>query len=374
MKTKLLTSISVLLALAGCSEDQTPTAVTVTVDAEAGKVFVEEHCTGCHTMEGSGKTDDIPNLAGQPQEYLISAMDAYREGSRHHSALQEIISGTSDEQVRNIAAYFAGLPPTPAKPEQQAPEEIIYDEGSKIAAACVECHGERGQSTMPNVPNLAGQHPIYLIVATQEYASGARDNAEKEAMLSGLDNVDIEKMAMYFAAQTPEPRDPPPFGDPASGEAQTALCGGCHGAHGVSQDPMVPNLAGQEPHYLVNAIKAYRDHERNHEDMIADKSDSEIEDIAAYYAVQTGASTVSSGTDVASIVSKCDRCHGAALGESTMVVPMLYGQKQDYLLRVMQQYRDEERGSSMMHKMSAGYSDAVLADIAEYYATHVQPN
>jgi cytochrome c553 len=55
-----------------------------------------------------------------------------------------------------------------------------------------------------------------------------------------------------------------------------------------------------------------------------------------------------------------------------MVVPVLHGQKADYLLRVMREYRDEERGNTMMHKMSAGYSDRVLAEIAEYYATHPQ--
>mgnify|MGYP001555498190 FL=1 len=40
----------------------------------------------------------------------------------------------------------------------------------------------------------------------------------------------------------------------------------------------------------------------------------------------------------------------------------------------MRQYREEQRGNSMMHKMSAGYSDAVLAEIAGYYATHSQPD
>ena len=371
MKTKLLIGLSASLALAGCGEEQAQGPAAV--DVEAGKAFVQAHCTGCHTLGGGGKTSEIPNLAGQPQEYLVSAMNAYRDGSRHHSALQDLISGTSDEEVRNIAAYFADLPPVQAEPPSPA-ADAVYGEGSQIAAACIDCHGERGHSMTPDVPNLAGQHPMYLIVATQEYASGERDNAEKEAMLSGLDNVDIEKMAMYFAAQTPEPRDPPPFGDPAAGEAQTALCGGCHGASGVSPDPMVPNLAGQEPHYLVNAIKAYRDGARNHSKMIADKSDAEIENIAAYYAVQAGASPVSDFNRVADVVAKCDRCHGAAVGESTMVVPMLYGQKQEYLLRVMKQYRDEQRGSSMMHKMSAGYDNRMLAEIAEYYATRAQPD
>ena len=46
-----------------------------------------------------------------------------------------------------------------------------------------------------------------------------------------------------------------------AGEPLTAICGSCHGARGVSLDPLVPSLAGQEPVYLVNSIRAYRDEE-----------------------------------------------------------------------------------------------------------------
>ena len=54
--------------------------------------------------------------------------------------------------------------------------------------------------------------------------------------------------------------------------------------------------------------------------------------------------------------------------------PVLHGQKPEYLLRVMQAYRDGARGNTTMHKMSAGYSDRALAEIAEYFATHPQPD
>lgn len=361
---------SIVLLLVACGKEAPPPEPEV--DAAAGKALVENQCMGCHTLDGGGKTTEIPNLAGQPAAYLAEAMYAYRDGARHHAALQDLIAGYSEAEIRNIAAYFAGLPPLQETVAGSEDNGTVYREGAEVAATCVTCHGENGFSTTPGVPNLAGQHPMYLIVATQEYASGERDNAEKESMLQGLGNVDIEKMAMYFAAQAPEPRDPPPFGDPAAGEAQTALCGGCHGPRGVSEDPLVPNLAGQEPHYLVKAIKAYRDRERSHEDMVADKTDAEIEDIAAFYSIQSAGSVTGVGEQTTEIIAKCDRCHGPTVGESTMVVPVLHGQKPEYLLRVMQEYRDGLRGSTMMHKMSAGYSDGVLAEIAEYYATRPQ--
>mgnify|MGYP001555179598 CR=1 FL=1 len=366
MKKRLI-AITLPLLLTACGREEAPAEPVA--DIEAGRQFVAEHCNGCHTPEGGGRTAEIPNLAGQPAAYLSEAMHAYREGRRTHAALQDLIEECTEANIRDISAYYASQPPLPAEPAG----DTAYREGEETAAVCASCHGERGFSVEPGVPSLAGQHPMYLIVAMQEYASGSRDNTEKEAMLQGLGNVDIEKMAMYFAAQAPEPRQPPPFGDPEAGEAQTAVCGSCHGASGVSDDPMVPNLAGQEPNYLVRAISAYRDLERSHEDMVAAKSDEEIENIAAYYSVQAAGSVGGTGELTAEIISKCDRCHGRAVGESTMVVPALYGQKQDYLLRVMREYRDGQRGNSMMHKMSAGYSDRVLAEIAEYYATHPTP-
>jgi len=199
---------------------------------------------------------------------------------------------------------------------------------------------------------------------------GVVGKAVKRKWFGALKALILRKMAMYFASQAPEPRDPPPFGDPAAGEPLTAICGSCHGDRGVSQDPMIPNLAGQEPTYLVNAIKAYRDNQRGHEDMVTDQTDEEIEDIAAFYSVQAAGSVAGTDEQTEVVIAKCERCHGQPAGQSTMVVPSLRGQKQEYLLRVMKQYRDGERGSSMMHKMSAGYSDELLEEISAYYASH----
>jgi cytochrome c553 len=364
MFKKLLTVAAVFLLVA-CGKEPQP--VQPAVDMEAGRLFAEEHCTGCHTLQGAGKSAEIPNLAGQPAAYLADAMQAYREGRRHHAALQDMIAGASEADVANIAAYFASLPPVTTPPAETKASRA-YSEGQEVAAVCVDCHGQHGFSTTPGIPSLAGQHPVYLIVATQEYANGSRGHVEKEQMLAGLDDVDIEKMAMYFASQAPEPRDPPPFGDVQAGEPLTAICGSCHGARGISPDPMVPNLAGQEPNYLVNAIKAYRSHERSHEDMVTDKTDEEIESIAAYYSVQAAGSVTVVGEQTESVIAKCERCHGQVAGQSTMVVPSVRGQKPEYLLRVMKEYRDGERGNSMMHKMSSGYSDSLLEEIADYYA------
>ena len=75
-------------------------------------------------------------------------------------------------------------------------------------------------------------------------------------------------------------------GDAAAGKIKSAACTGCHGINGISNNPMWPNLAGQQEGYLVKQMQAFRDGVR--EDplmtpMAKTLSDSDIDNLAAYY-------------------------------------------------------------------------------------------
>lgn len=75
-------------------------------------------------------------------------------------------------------------------------------------------------------------------------------------------------------------------GDAAAGKAKSATCAGCHGAAGVSANPMWPNLAGQKDAYMVKQMKAFRDGGRNDpmmSPMAKPLSDADIENLAAYF-------------------------------------------------------------------------------------------
>ncbi len=75
-------------------------------------------------------------------------------------------------------------------------------------------------------------------------------------------------------------------GDAAAGKAKAATCAGCHGANGVSNNPLWPNLAGQKEGYLVKQMKAFRDGTRNDpmmSPMAKPLSDADIENLAAYF-------------------------------------------------------------------------------------------
>ena len=78
-------------------------------------------------------------------------------------------------------------------------------------------------------------------------------------------------------------------GDVAAGKAKAAICAACHGANGISMNPMWPNLAGQKEQYLVKQIKAFRDGTRTDvtmAPMVAALSDEDIANLAAYFAAQ----------------------------------------------------------------------------------------
>ncbi len=77
--------------------------------------------------------------------------------------------------------------------------------------------------------------------------------------------------------------------DLSRGEAKAAMCSACHGANGISVLADYPNLAGQKAGYLQQALKAYRDGQRQHlvmAPMAQGLTDQEIADVAAFYAAQ----------------------------------------------------------------------------------------
>lgn len=75
-------------------------------------------------------------------------------------------------------------------------------------------------------------------------------------------------------------------GDAAAGKAKAMLCAACHGANGISNNDIWPNLAGQKYGYLVKQIKAFRDGDRKDPSMapmVKPLTDQDIENLAAYF-------------------------------------------------------------------------------------------
>ena len=360
----LATFLSV--ALIGCSNENKPPQSTA--DIKAGKAIVDKECKACHGLDGKGAAPGIPNLAGQRERYLLTALNEYRDGTRVHAALRSISTNLSDTDRKNVAGYFASLPPIPPK---KTAAFLPYENGKQMAKACAGCHGENGNSKIAGTPNLAGQQPRYFYDATQEYMAGLRQAAPMNPLLHRLSRLNIESAALYYASQTPAPRSAPPTGDPKKGEPLTAVCGGCHGEGGVSIDAATPSLASQDPQYLAAAIKAYRTTRRKNDTMsrmVANLTDQQINDIVAYYVTQKGRPAEDGKALVKDIIAKCNRCHATDVYNPALAIPTLNGQDKDYLILALRAYRDGKRQNSLMHNMSIPYSDAVIESLASYYS------
>jgi cytochrome c553 len=368
----LTLGIVLLLALVGCTDKESPAKAEkqAAADVAAGKAFAERECRACHGLDGRGAASGIPHLAAQSERYLVVALKEYRDGKRTHAALREIATNMSDADARNLAGYYASLPPVQDASAKDAKLVTPYERGQELAAACSKCHGEDGNSKTPGTPSLAGQQPQYLVVAIQEYLAKERKAAPMHALLPGLSKLDKESLALYFASQAPAQRAAPSFGDPAAGEPLSAVCGGCHGANGVSTDSATPSLAAQDAQYLVDAIKAYRT-TRQRDKMrlyVTGLSEQEIRNIAAFYSTQKSRATEKGQTLVKDLTEKCERCHANG-DNAALAVPKIKGQDRDYLIMALRAYRDDRRESSLMHKMSLPYSDAIIESLSSVYAS-----
>lgn len=88
-----------------------PLAASAEGDPAAGKQKAYT-CLGCHGVKhyvNTYPTYHVPKIAGQHQAYLISALKSYRSGERQHETMQANASSLSDQDIDDIAAYFANL-------------------------------------------------------------------------------------------------------------------------------------------------------------------------------------------------------------------------------------------------------------------------
>ena len=162
-------------------------------------------CLGCHGIDGyrNAYPDySVPKLEGQNPEYIVAALHGYRDGDRSHLTMHSQASELSDQDIADVALFFAGKPlSSGGKAKGTVP---------KAATLCTSCHGPDGVAIAPMYPSLAGQHQDYLVRALEEYQNGGRKNPIMKGFAGPLKPAEIAEIAAYFSALTPalktEPR------------------------------------------------------------------------------------------------------------------------------------------------------------------------
>jgi len=77
-------------------------------DVKAGRAKAMT-CQGCHGLDGLSKTPDSPNLAGQPEPYLVAQLQAFKSGARKSEAMSVVAPNLSDADIDDLAAYYAAI-------------------------------------------------------------------------------------------------------------------------------------------------------------------------------------------------------------------------------------------------------------------------
>ncbi len=80
-------------------------------DPEKGR-YAAQTCLGCHGIPDQANvypTYKVPKLGGQHSEYIVSALEAYRSGARPHRTMQAQARALSEQEIQDIAAYFASI-------------------------------------------------------------------------------------------------------------------------------------------------------------------------------------------------------------------------------------------------------------------------
>jgi cytochrome c553 len=176
--------------------------ITLEGDAPRGKVLAVT-CAGCHGVPESHNaypSYHVPKLGGQNADYIEVALLGYRRGTRSHPTMQAQASSLTDQDIADVAAYFAARTGE-AEAGRSSASKVEIEKGAGRAVACTQCHGQDGVSSAPQFPNLAGQHESYLLQALKQYQTGQRYDILMAPMINTLDAEAVTELAAYYSSQ-----------------------------------------------------------------------------------------------------------------------------------------------------------------------------
>lgn len=138
-----------------------------------------------------------------------------------------------------------------------AERKAAFEAGRKVAQFCANCHGEQAGAKYAELPNLAGQHPVYLLNQIEVFRIGRRLEPFMQGLGKALSVNEKANVAYYYANLPAPPAVATPGPRAAEGGALFARnCVRCHGPEARGGENF-PRLAGQQPEYLRQTLKRY---------------------------------------------------------------------------------------------------------------------
>ncbi|MDR5868488.1 c-type cytochrome [Halomonas koreensis] len=171
-------------------------------------------CVACHQADGMGmdmpQGESWPRLAGLPADYIARQLHDFKAGRRDNATMKPFANMLDDQQIADVAAYYAQLAPWPALPaayraaDPDEPGEWLAERGDwgRLVPGCNQCHGPAGQGVGADFPPLAGQHAGYLAAQLTAWREGRRHN-DPNGLMQGvaerLNDDEIALIADYYA-------------------------------------------------------------------------------------------------------------------------------------------------------------------------------
>lgn len=168
-------------------------------DIAAGKAKAEM-CVACHGENGISQMENTPSLAGQPDQFIQWQLVFFRGGARKSDVMMPMAEQLTNDDVRNLGAYFASLTP-PKGAAEDNPDLSKKGEMAAKGRRCASCHTDSYAGTKA-VARIAGQREDYLLKALRDYKSGVRSGGGGAAMVDvayPLSEEEITALAHYLS-------------------------------------------------------------------------------------------------------------------------------------------------------------------------------
>ncbi len=202
-------SLFIGLWCSNVSAEESALALAANGNATVGVQLSEsERCQECHGQDGISHDGKIPNHAGQHAAYLVKQLQAFRGGERRHDIMNRMAEELSDQDIADIAAYFAGQPRMYSEGGLVTSAAIaLFNQGDKARGIepCAKCHGDQGQCKIEQAvvyPRIGGQRRVYLRGQLAAWKLGDRSNSPQGIMndtACNLSDDEIDALADYIA-------------------------------------------------------------------------------------------------------------------------------------------------------------------------------
>jgi len=186
-----------ILGVAALSAALTGASPAADLDAAKKKA---ELCVGCHGDNGISQMENVPSLAGLPDQFIQWQLVFFRSGARKSEQMQPIVEEISNDDIRNLGAYFASLTPPKGQPDDD-PDLSKKGAQAAVGRRCANCHTDSFAGTNA-VARIAGQREDYLLKALHDYKAGVRSGGGMAAMADvayPLSEEEITALAHYLA-------------------------------------------------------------------------------------------------------------------------------------------------------------------------------